>query len=951
MENKEAEAVVQSEKKKTDDKTNILPIGGSIKYDDDITHEMGAKYSVLISGKSENDFIDKIGKWLEYGIKVLWFGDNKSCEKIKEKYKVYIDAYLLQVYVCCGNTGIIIDGNDESGLIDRLESACPFFNAAQYRVEHSKADEHIVVQASAGTGKTTVMIDRIMFLMHTVPDFHMYDIYMITFTNDATEEMNRRLQKALLTRYHLTGNIKYFKWVEEQSQMQISTIHSFCYLMLRQNGINKGFTENLSIKGLSLEKHKLISEVINSRTEESETIEEKVGESLYQTKALAEKYWDQFAKIGVSHNDIHNMLWGENFVNAESERFSEFIKETIPEIDDKFFEIKRKMDAISLSDIIRDLQVVLEGYAEDKDKAADKEDDTGMLRLNMKYLFIDEFQDTDLSQIAVAMLLVKLTNTRLFVVGDVKQSIYGFRGANDEAFDTFSERLLEIDKNGFRNYSLKNNYRTSKELMDSMDKYFRAWGKAGLLKYDNPVVPLNSGLDEKIEVYHCMKPKSLSNIVYEENEEDAQVLDAMKGKSRNNDPTQPSGEEIANITWDALDNLVKRIEESGKEPSEKDRVVLLTRTNNQLDELSMLLRKNKIPCVVRREGCFYKSEAVRDFYALICSYMFENDPKHIFNYLLTPYAGYTGMIDLKFIEELNGDRDKIHAYLKGFLDKTDWEKYRKEMRLRPVISVLKHILEDSSILDELMKNNHGNLETSDEIYAEEGEPTEENVDVSEELNESDNLEDDESSEKKDDSKKKKKDPNYIYNYIAQLKKAANDEDWDEKRKETMVSIRAAQYKANIYKLMEIIHENFGRGKTSLYDIYQFLRIQIATNRDEEEPNIRTQNDYKSVLCMTAHKSKGLEFDTIIIPYTGKRLYTKKEAEIIIDIKTKRVGWNGEGTNFCNEYYEELHDMKIDKERREEIRILYVAMTRAINRLTVILPLQPKDDTWASYIGN
>lgn len=71
---------------------------------------------------------------------------------------------------------------------------------------------------------------------------------------------------------------------------------------------------------------------------------------------------------------------------------------------------------------MRDLQEVL------MDKNTPEPD------LSMKYLFIDEFQDSDLSQIKVATILVRLLGARLFVVGDVKQSIYRFRGANDQAF-------------------------------------------------------------------------------------------------------------------------------------------------------------------------------------------------------------------------------------------------------------------------------------------------------------------------------------------------------------------------------------------------------------------------------------------------------------------------------------------------------------------------------------
>ncbi|MBB6621766.1 UvrD-helicase domain-containing protein, partial [Proteus mirabilis] len=90
----------------------------------------------------------------------------------------------------------------------------PAFNAAQYRVEHCAESEHIVVKASAGTGKTTVMIDRILYLMHMVPGLQMSDIYMITFTNEATNQMNRRLQEVLFKKYALTKNKRYLNWLE-----------------------------------------------------------------------------------------------------------------------------------------------------------------------------------------------------------------------------------------------------------------------------------------------------------------------------------------------------------------------------------------------------------------------------------------------------------------------------------------------------------------------------------------------------------------------------------------------------------------------------------------------------------------------------------------------------------------------------------------------------------------
>ena len=120
---------------------------------------------------------------------------------------------------------VIIDGNDRDRFVERvLQKECPLFNSAQYLVEHCRPEKHVIVQASAGTGKTTVMIDRIMYLLHTQPDLHLAEVFMITFTNDAAEQMSQRLQDALMTRYSLTGNQRYLRWLEEQSHMNVSTM-------------------------------------------------------------------------------------------------------------------------------------------------------------------------------------------------------------------------------------------------------------------------------------------------------------------------------------------------------------------------------------------------------------------------------------------------------------------------------------------------------------------------------------------------------------------------------------------------------------------------------------------------------------------------------------------------------------------------------------------------------
>ena len=176
--------------------------------------------------------------------------------------------------------------------------------------------------------------------------------------------------------------------------------------------------------------------------------------------------------------------------------------------------------------------------------------------------------------------------------------------------------------------------------------------------------------------------------------------------------------------------------------------------------------------------------------------------------------------------------------------------------------------------------------------------------------------------------------------------------WEEKRIVAETKRRAKQYQADLEKLLEILQINIGNEKVSLFDIYHFLKLNIATNRDEGEAKVESKDDYTSVLCMTVHKAKGLEFDTIIIPYTNGPFMTNIDTEIIIEPLSRKVGWKYGGDErrrlvpMQNDYYVTLKDEDIWSCYQEEARILYVAMTRAIHACTVVVPWTNRKNTWA-----
>lgn len=279
------------------------------------------KYSILYFKENFIQHCDQIGQFLSEGKKVFWFGAKWEVAQLKERYKPFADAFFLQAFdisellemdnldsaknfapaIICDGEGI---GLEYRPLLDWLEENVPAFNVAQYRVEHSGFGANIVVKASAGTGKTTVMVDRILYLMHMVPDLKMSEIYMITFTNEATNQMNDRLQEMLLKKYSLTKNKKYLTWLEQQSQMHISTIDSLAYDLFRRFGTGVGFGRDLGIQPLERERKNLIKDLLLDQLDDTKAIVSQIGMNYSDASKVIDAYWKELTSKGYTISEV-----------------------------------------------------------------------------------------------------------------------------------------------------------------------------------------------------------------------------------------------------------------------------------------------------------------------------------------------------------------------------------------------------------------------------------------------------------------------------------------------------------------------------------------------------------------------------------------------------------------------------------------------------------------------
>ena len=781
------------------------------------------KYSILLAGEDLD--IDFISSCLKDGIKVLWFGNDSDEDKLSSHFQAFIDAYFLCIYMNPLDLKlVIIDGTGVDTCISKLELLESYdihFNLQQYVIEHNGTDPLVIVQAGAGSGKTFVMNNRLLYLLHTKEDFLLSDVVMITFTNNATDEMRKKLIELLNTKLLLTGNIKYLKWIEGIPQISISTIHSFFRKVILEVGPLLGYGTNLKMASMVMEKRRILREILDEQYGDAKgAVQSILGLSLYDIEKIAMAYWKKAENIGISGDELIAMDWGKTST-PKAALIQSTLKRFFEEVEYRYNTSKVENNAIAMTDIIHEFSRII-----------DKEDVKEYISSHYKYIFCDEFQDSDNVQIKTLVVLDKIYDGNLFVVGDIKQSIYRFRGATDSAFLRLNDDIEEVfSENHLRPpYSLSKNYRTSKDILSQIDLIFRTWADKGYIQYEY-----------KSKVNDILTAQVTDPGIYK------QILFFTK-------------KDIERL----FISLLKKIDTFDKK-TDKTTIMVLTRTNYQLQQVKEWCEHAHKACHIRKKGVFFTSPAVREFLAMTEAFLYSAEPMHLYNFLRTSYCFKD--VDLLKVSSFDGSKFSLLCYFTDLIEETiEWGHLLDSFRNRPVMAVL----------CEFISSTH---------------------------------------------------PAVIYGTLQKQRYIEKGYDAEESVKQAVLD--AEQYEADLQKLLQMLADEFSDEFSSLSDICNYLRIRTATDNEEEPAELPGDNVANTIQGSTVHSAKGLEFDYVIMPFTDYPFWNDKRSEMLIDRESNKVGWKYAGNETISSgLFDTLCEKEKMDVVGDETRLLYVAMTRA-----------------------
>ena len=270
----------------------------------------------------------------------------------------------------------------------------------------------LLILAGAGSGKTTVLVNRIAYILQSEL-CKPWQILAITFTNKAAGELKERICNAV---------------PEGGSDIWAATFHSTCARILRRYGDRIGFTSHFTVYGTDDQK-KLVKDILKQLN--------------YDEKMLpVKRVLNEISKAKDEMLTPQEMLKRAGYDN---------LKQSVAKVYEIYQSRLKTADAMDFDDMLCKTVELFQKYP----------DILEFYQNQFKYIMVDEYQDTNKVQYKfVSMLAAKYGN--ICVVGDDDQSIYKFRGATIENILSFENTFK-----GAKMIRLEQNYRSTQNILNA----------------------------------------------------------------------------------------------------------------------------------------------------------------------------------------------------------------------------------------------------------------------------------------------------------------------------------------------------------------------------------------------------------------------------------------------------------------------------------------------------
>ncbi len=457
----------------------------------------------------------------------------------------------------------------------------------------------LYITAQAGTGKTETLIQKVLYILEHDNNASLKNMVIISFTNKATDELKQRIfyslyRKSLL--YYRDGKIGTANRLKNEAYMvnisNISTIHVFCESLLREYGIHINCSPTYKTSLSSIKVNDIISNIVR-QAYSKENVQEIPEITMI---SLISKILEYNNNCGIyTVNNIYRNT--QTPLGKLRSKFIDIYNEVVLELENT----KLSRNLLSLNDsIIKTTELLKNEYVREKVKS------------KYKYIFIDEYQDTNTPQYNLTKELIDI-GINVFLVGDEKQAIYEFRGSGIENSKQMHKYISKFNN---VQLSLNENFRSDPNVIKAINHIFTS-----NIKFYNKLV----GFDKS--------PLSIPNC--KEISED-------------------------NPVWiDSKNNIIDIIKKIKKEktircnPISYSDIAILCRNNYMIDSIGEACKSAGIPVEIIGGRSFYKTKEVIDIYKFFNYIIYKRDEYKKELYLTDAYNSFINYDCGNFDEFLN----------------------------------------------------------------------------------------------------------------------------------------------------------------------------------------------------------------------------------------------------------------------------------------------------------